>query len=533
MFVSGADILRECLFKEQDQCPTDQCVYDTDLSIDGICINKDETPKCLMYRADTCPYTGPDPQCDIDTEAGENGICKEKDEVLACSTYNYSNCPQRCDKMQLQVEPDFLNPLGVTKLCVNQGTTEDDMYDTGVYTRPQTTAATGTTAAGTTAAGTTAAGTTAAGTTAAGTTAAGTTAAGTTAAGTTAAGTTAAGTTAAGTTAAGTTAAGTTAAGTTAAGTTAAVTTSGELRTVTSLEADSSEQISMMEAITKINVATDSMDKNHLEIIRNILDNLINDSDTEEDVLYNIALSNVALDELIHMEKGESFDQSNEISESVEYKILRDNIMYNTMNLSEAELTLIRSVFTNLFNINDDEKRNILSTVLRSVNIKIQRKMAEQRREQERNAQRSRQEIRQRRNQEESMNVYNNTRRSSHQTPADMPTEMSQEELIRRQEEALKQYLNPPSIDNISKYFEAQNVKDLVYNVGAPAKNYMTDIIRPNEVADRSCIKDRRFPREPVEVLASGTPAGAYEFHGVGTMLPKFAYTEVYNDKYY
>ena len=159
------------------------------------------------------------------------------------------------------------------------------------------------------------------------------------------------------------------------------------------------------------------------------------------------------------------------------------------MNLSEAELTLIRSVFTNLFNINDDEKRNILSTVLRSVNIKIQRKW-QNKEEQERNAQRSRQEMRQRRNQEESMNVYNNTRRFSHQTPADMPTEMSQEELIRRQEEALKQYLNPPSIDNISKYFEAQNVKDLVYNVGAPAKNYMTDIIRPNEVADRSCIKD-------------------------------------------
>ena len=141
--------------------------------------------------------------------------------------------------------------------------------------------------------------------------------------------------------------------------------------------------------------------------------------------------------------------------------------------------------------------------------------------------------MRQRRNQEESMNVYRNNQPETHQTPEDMPSEMSQEELIRRQEEALKEYLNPPSIDNISKYFEAQNVKDLVYNVGAPAKNYMTDIIRPNLVVERSCLKDRRFPKEPVEVLASGTPAGAYEFSGVGTMLPKFAHTEVYNDKYY
>jgi len=332
----------------------------------------------------------------------------------------------------------------------------------------------------------------------------------------------------------GTTAAagGTTAAagGTTAAGETTA---SGELRTVTSLEANSSEQITMMQAINEINVAADSMEKNHLEIIRNILDNLINNSDTEQYVLYNIALADAALKELIHMEKGESFDQSDQLSESVDYKILRDNIMYNTMNLSEAELTLIRSVFTSLFNIDDDEKHNTLSLILRRINSKIAQKIAEQRREQQQEAERRQQEMRQRQNQQESMNVYRNTQSESHQTPENMPSEMSQEELIRRQEEALKEYLNPPSIDNISKYFEAQNVKDLVYNVGAPAKNYMTDIIRPNEVADRSCIKDRRFPKEPVEVLSSGTPAGAYEFSGVGTMLPKFAYTEVYNDKYY
>ena len=166
------------------------------------------------------------------------------------------------------------------------------------------------------------------------------------------------------------------------------------------------------------------------------------------------------------MENGESFNQTDELAESVEYKVLRDNLMYNTMNLSEAELTLIRSVFTSLFNIDDDEKRNILSTVLGKVNQKIAEKTAEQRREQEREAERRSREMRQRRNQEESMNVYRNNQPETHQTPEDMPEEISQEELIRRQEEALKEYLNPPSIDNISKYFEAQNVKDLVYNVG-------------------------------------------------------------------
>ena len=86
----------------------------------------------------------------------------------------------------------------------------------------------------------------------------------------------------------------------------------------------------MMQAINRINTATDSMDKNHLEIVRNILDNLINDSDTEENVLYNIALANAALEELIYMENGESFNQTDELAESVEYKVLRDNLMYNT-----------------------------------------------------------------------------------------------------------------------------------------------------------------------------------------------------------
>ena len=270
---------------------------------------------------------------------------EDKGEVLDCSNYNYAKCPQRCDKMQLPIEPDFSYPQGITKLCVSPGTTQDDMYDTGLYIRPQTTSAGETTASFETigTGQTTAAGQ-----------------ATTAEQATTAGQTTAAGqaTTAGQTPAAGQT---TAARQATSTGQTAAAnvtTTSGELRTVTSLEADSSEQLTMMEAINKINVATEAMEKNHLEIVRNILDNLINNSDTEQHVLYNIALADVALKELIHMEKGESFNQSDELSESVDYKILRDNIMYNTMNLSEAELTLIRSVFTNLFNIDDDEKRN-------------------------------------------------------------------------------------------------------------------------------------------------------------------------------
>jgi hypothetical protein len=99
----------------------------------------------------------------------------------------------------------------------------------------------------------------------------------------------------------------------------------------------------------------------------------------------------------------------------------------------------------------------------------------------------------------------------------------------------MSRFLTTPAINNVATYFGNldQEVRDRVHNVGAPVKNFMTDIIRPNPVSERNCLKDRRFPREPVEVLSQGTPAGAYEFQGVGTMLPKFAYTEVQNDNYY
>ena len=111
--------------------------------------------------------------------------------------------------------------------------------------------------------------------------------------------------------------------------TTATETTAAEeqgLRTVIAVEADSSEQITMMQAINRINTATDSMDKNHLEIVRNILDNLINDSDTEENVLYNILIvlrkCGIRRIDLYGKLKMNHLTKLTELAESVEYKVL-------------------------------------------------------------------------------------------------------------------------------------------------------------------------------------------------------------------
>ena len=48
-----------------------------------------------------------------------------------------------------------------------------------------------------------------------------------------------------------------------------------------------------------------------------------------------------------------------------------------------------------------------------------------------------------------------------------------------------------------------------------------------------SYIRDSTQLVEPVALLDKGIPSNAYEFRGVGTILPKFAYTETYDPKFY
>ena len=315
------------------------------------------------------------------------------------------------------------------------------------------------------------------------------------------------------------------------------ITTEASLPTVIATMANNEDRVRLQNGLNQIyeSIDSDLMKKEHLEIVSEFMKELLLEDD-EEIIRYNIALINEAFKEIIFNETGENFNASRELDGAVEYKQLRDSVFNKTQSLELAEVELIHSVFTSLFNINETEKRNILSLILGNINNKVNSINQNERLERlEEEAAQRRENMERNREMERERERERNTRTqaSSHQTPADMPTEMSQEELIKMQEEAIKKFLNPPSVDNISKYFESQNVKDLVYNVGAPAKNYMTDIIRPNPVSERKCLQDRNFPKEPVEVLASGAPAGAYEFQGIGTMLPKFAYTEVYNDKYY
>jgi hypothetical protein len=107
---------------------------------------------------------------------------------------------------------------------------------------------------------------------------------------------------------------------------------------------------------------------------------------------------------------------------------------------------------------------------------------------------------------------------------------------IQNKNELYSRAIGTPQENNISKYFRGTANKDLVYNVGVPLRNYMSQIIRPEnwnkKLNPPVCLNTGIQLNKPVE-LVSGGASGAFQFQGVGTILPKFAYTEEYDPKYY
>jgi hypothetical protein len=93
-----------------------------------------------------------------------------------------------------------------------------------------------------------------------------------------------------------------------------------------------------------------------------------------------------------------------------------------------------------------------------------------------------------------------------------------------------------PQENNISKYFRGSDNKDIVYNVGVPLRNYMSQIIRPEnwnkKLNPPVCLDTGVHLNKPVSLVSDGA-SGAYQFQGVGTILPKFAYTEEYDAQFY
>ena len=334
--------------------------------------------------------------------------------------------------------------------------------------------------------------------------------------------------------------------------------------TVVALQPNNNMRITTLEGLENISQALTMMSFNLLEITRELMGVVLQNSDKEINVVYNIALVKEIIGEIKRIKLDVEESLSSDVLDSVEYKALRTTVMYLLLNLKQNEIELVERVFTNLFSINSRSPDAETQTRCEELLSRNTQNNAERREKllclntktqiiaelMARISGRIRNmNSRERVNNQETpettsvlVSSANRTRSSSQNSNsnANVPGVASNGSHgsangNNNNNNNINRFLNTPVINNVATYFGNlnQEVRDRVHNVGAPVKSFMTDILRPNPVSQRNCLKDRRFPREPVEVLAQGTPAGAYEFHGVGTMLPKFAYTEVYNDNYY
>ena len=98
-------------------------------------------------------------------------------------------------------------------------------------------------------------------------------------------------------------------------------------------------------------------------------------------------------------------------------------------------------------------------------------------------------------------------------------------------------YFDKSSGDKFKKIFGNIKPEDMVYNVGVPIEEYMKQLIRPHEykkvLNPPTCLRDSIKLKEPVSAPADGNTSNVHQFHGIGTKLPKFAFKEVYDPKYY
>ena len=203
------------------------------------------------------------------------------------------------------------------------------------------------------------------------------------------------------------------------------------------------------------------------------------------------------------LEKGVKEREINEMSQTPEYSALRDYLSYVFVDYEKQELMKINNLFIIMFNVVPiSEKFPFTNSILYEVNNRLLTKQKEV-------------EIEKKRNME------------------DYETEMEDN----KSNVKLNSYFDKSSGDKFKKIFGNIKPEDMVYNVGVPIEEYMKQLIRPQEykkvLNPPTCLRDSIKLKEPVSAPAEGNTSNVHQFHGIGTKLPKFAFKEVYDPKYY
>ena len=285
------------------------------------------------------------------------------------------------------------------------------------------------------------------------------------------------------------------------------------------IEPNEDSRITSFEAFTETKEIISKLNKTELNDFGNILSTIISNAKGSFDAHKDISIVIQVVTELKNNQLPET-----ELQQDMEYKALRDYLANILVNYSEAKFQKMANIFDILFNIYPIEQKEevlnkILFTVIKYDDYITQKNMNQALLNQQKNLLGSqKQEI-------------ENYRKQKELEMQELKRELSS---INVEEGGSQRTIDSEQIQGTIGDISP---KELVYNVGVPIQDYMSQIIRPQDwskaLRPPSCIRDSTQLKEPVALLTDGIPSGAFRYDGVGTILPKFAYTEEYNPQYY
>ena len=281
--------------------------------------------------------------------------------------------------------------------------------------------------------------------------------------------------------------------------------------TIIALKPEESKKLSVVAGKTQVLSLLDTLEMKHLSDLNTVLRTVAENSSTMYSVQQDLGLIVEILEQFIMRNTQR---ETTPVSITPEYSALRDNLAYVFQGYAEKELAVLekmRNIFFLMYNIVPIENKGpLISSYLFEVNKRLLAKQKEE-------EMKRREEMYEQQQEETS------------------PQEPARDPLVA--EERLNAFLQDKTPDKFKELFGKIEPQDMVYNVGVPVEDYMKQIIRPQDwsraLRPPSCIRDSTQLVEPVAILDRGIPPNVHEFHGGNSKLPKFAYTEVYDPKFY
>jgi len=297
-------------------------------------------------------------------------------------------------------------------------------------------------------------------------------------------------------------------------------TTMAPMPTTTAIQQPSKEErITTYEAFSEIKEMVSKFNKNELNDLGNILSTIVSNVYGKYNAHKDINMVLQVIQDLRNVQLPET-----ELQQDIEYKAFRDNVSNIMVNYSEAKFGKMSDIFEKLFNIYPLENKEEVLNDLVSLIIKYGEYITQK----EMNAALLHQHKKLLGSQKQEIELYKRQKKMEMEQLKRQLSNINVDAAVAKRE--LEENAIPGTLGNTRE-------KELVHNVGVPVQDYMSQILRPQDwsraLRPPSCIRDSTQLREPVPLLADGIPSSIHKYSGVGTILPKFAYTEEYDPKYY